>query len=243
MENMLIVFDKRMREPYLAGLRRYFRHSELMPFFMDQPLVYRSIANHPDIYFFQVGWHTMVHAPGVDMIFLEKLRSSGVCLIPGEKDPSGEYPSTALYNAARVGNKVFLNKKYSDRVVLDTIRERGLSIIDVPQGYTRCSVLAVSDRALITSDKKISFHSRKNGFEALEILPGHVLLPGEKHGFIGGAGGLTLDGKVFLAGDIRRHPQGQEIEKFISANSKGLINLDGLELCDLGSFFFLGCSG
>jgi len=239
---MIIIHDIRLPSVYLDGIQDRFPLAELFPFSFEKPKVYSSISCHPDIYFFQLDQHTLVHAPGANRELLGKLKDRGIHLIRGDKDPRDQYPSTVLYNAARVGSKVFLNKKHVDKAVLENIELKGLIPVDVSQGYARCSILAAGDNALITSDSKIAVSARKSGMEVLEISSGFVDLPGEKYGFIGGAGALTAEGDVVVIGDLRFHPQGQEIASFISSHniySRGPVFLKNLPLYDAGSLLFL----
>ena len=236
---MFILHDKRIPESYTNELKKHLPVSVFLGFGPEDTKVYSSISCHPDIYFFQLDAGTIVHAPGIDRSFLEKLRACGVNLVSGEKDPLGEYPSTALYNAARVGDKIFLNKKHADKKVLEAAEKEGLAIIDVPQGYTRCSVLAVSGNAFITSDRKIAVSGRDNGFEVLEVNSDCVELLGENHGFIGGGGGMNPYGELVILGDTKFHPDGQKINDFINIHSRGFIFTENLPLLDAGSLFFL----
>ena len=236
---MYIIHDKRVPAGYIDIIAKQFPLAEFLPFSPQEPKVYSSIFSHPDIYMFQLDPKTLVHSPGLDTEFLSKLKYSGICLIRGEKDPCGTYPSTALYNAARVGDKVFLNKEYIDKSILESVEAKGLIPIDVSQGYTRCSILAVGTDSFITSDRKIADVGRKIGMKVLAISSGNVELPGEKHGFIGGAGGLTTQGKVVLLGDVNFHPQGSEITDFINIHSPGHACVENLPLYDAGSLFFV----
>jgi hypothetical protein len=237
---MLTVYDKRLPEEYIIGLKKAFPLSEFLPFFQEESRVYESISSHPDIYLFQLDSETVVHAPSVDAGFLGRLKDIGIRLIRGEKDPCGVYPRTALYNAVRVGGKVFLNGAHVDRAVLENVGKTALDVLDVSQGYTRCSVLAVSDTAFVTSDRKIAASGRKNGMQVLEISRGNVDLPGEKYGFIGGSGGLTPEGDVVLAGDPRSHPEGAEISDFIGTYARRNVYGEDLPLYDVGGLFFFG---
>jgi hypothetical protein len=238
-EDMLAVHDKRLPDAYIFELKKYFKSTEFLPFSPEAPAVYGSISCHPDIYFFQVDHKTVLHAPCCGRETLEKIKARGICLISGEKNPCGGYPRTALYNAARVGEKVFLNRRYADRSVVDISEKKGLAIVDVTQGYTRCSVMAVSGNAFITSDRKIADAGKNSGMDVLEVSPREVELPGEKHGFIGGACGLTPGGEVVILGDPRAHPQGKEIMDFINARAEGCVFTKGLPLYDAGSILFM----
>ncbi len=236
----IVIHDKRIPRAYIEALEKKLPEAVFMPFSHDAPQVYGSIAHHPDIYFFQADKDMLVHSPDVDKTFLERLTDFGIKLVRGYRSPYGKYPSTALYNAARVGKNIFLNIESVDRAVLETARGKGLTLVDVTQGYTRCSVLSVGEKAIITSDRKIAAEALDKGLDVFEVSPYPVLLPGETHGFIGGAGGSSPGGEVILLGDAGLHPQGAEIKDFISVNSAGCVLAETLPLYDAGSLVICG---
>jgi len=196
--------------------------------------VYGSILCHPDIYFFELDAKTIIHAPSVSEKYLRILREKNINLIKGNRDPGGLYPGTALYNALRFRNAVFCNPSCINTKVLEEIKKRNLDIIEVSQGYARCSILAVNDKALITSDKGIAAKARGAGAEVLHLSPGSILLPGEKHGFIGGAYGKTQSEKLIFLGDLKLHPQAEEIEDFLFKHSVLYVGVEALPLYDAG---------
>lgn len=235
---MVIIHDKRLPPEYTKALKDRLPSLLLFPFGgpeeRSEEKVYRSILCHPDIYFFQLDEGTLVHAPGLGEKQLRPLKEKGIKLIKGKGDPRGPYPYTARYNAARIGRSVFHNLDHTDPVIIDAAREKGLELVDVPQGYTRCSVLAVSDRAVITADRAVADAASERNMDVLLLEPGSVLLPGEERGFIGGAGGKTTDGTVILLGDLKFHPEVSKIEAFLAEHASGCVFLEGLPLYDAG---------
>jgi hypothetical protein len=170
---------------------------------------------------------------------LRFLARSGVRLIKGEKDPFGNYPDTARYNVARVGNAVFHNTEHTDPVILSEARKRGLKHVNVKQGYTRCSILGLGDNAIITQDKGIAEAAAKEGAEVLLVPRGHVKLPGERHGFIGGTGGCSGGRGVVILGGIDTYAGSGDIREFISTHAGSFMELPGLPLYDAGSLICL----
>ena len=234
---MVIIHNGRLPEEYVRGLETKLSGVSFVPFRSADSLkqkVYESILYHPDIYFFELDAKTIIHAPSVGGRYLSVLRENGQNLIRGSRDPQGEYPKTALYNALRVGNAVLCNPDCIDNTVFNEIKKRNLKIIKVSQGYTRCSVLKVNEKALITADKGIAAGAREAGIEVLLIPPGAVHLPGEKYGFIGGAYGKTRSGKLIFLGDFKLHPDSEAIENFLFEHSVLYIGVEGLPLYDAG---------
>jgi len=238
---MIIVYDKRLPGVYSDRLASALGGARMVPFgaagMTDEGTVYGSIEYHPDIYFFHAGPDTVVCAPGLAEKEILPLGEAGITVIKGETDPRGEYPSTASYNAVRVGDSVFHNTRLSDPVILRTAAGKGLRTVNVAQGYTRCSVLPAGDSALVTSDSGIAAAAESEGFDVLLISPGDIILPGESYGFIGGTAGVIPGGNVVFLGDIAMHPMGKDIAAFLKAHNVSWSCLEGLPLYDAGSLF------
>ena len=237
---MIIVHDYRIGEEYIKKIKKVIPGADLYPFgksndpyFLN---VYESIRNHPDIYFFQLDSRTVIHAKGIPNAEIELLREKGVNLIPGENDPNGRYPHTAGYNAVRVGDFFIHNEDITDPAITRTVRSRNLKTIHVSQGYTRCSVAPVGKNAVITSDEGILKSLIKEGLDVLYVSPGLIKLPGEKHGFVGGASGRLPDGRIVFLGDISLHPDFESVVKFLKKHNTEHLCLKGLPLFDSGSF-------
>ena len=241
---MLIVHDKRLPEEYVEALKGKFPSAVLYAFDpgLDQYIgrVYESILCHPDIYLFQLDGSTLIHAPCLGDAVKKRLRDSGAVLIEGHKDPCGRYPGTVPYNAARVGKYVFHNRCQADEVLAEKVIENGLEWVDVPQGYSRCSVLGLGENAIITSDGSIAVQAADRGIEVLVISTDSISLPGEEHGFIGGASGRTSSGDIIFLGDIRMHSDFEKIRDFLVKFSCKYIMLDNMPLLDAGSLLILG---
>lgn len=235
----LVVHDKRVPAAYIDMLSERLGDVQFIPFGWEPAEAYPSVSCHPDIYMFRLDNETIVHSPTLPLDFLDRIASSGTRLIPGGSEPGSRYPHTALYNAVRVGDVVFHAFKNTEPVISEMARQKSLRKVDIKQGYARCSVLSCSDRAIITSDPDIREKALEEGIEALLITPGHIELPGEKYGFIGGTGALAPDGRVVVLGDISFHPDARAIYRFISEHSSGCEQTPGLPLYDAGGLFFV----
>lgn len=238
---MVIIHDKRLPVEYQQALMEQLPEAELIPFTGPEKIkVYDSIAYHPDIYLFQIDEKSFVYSPDLPEEFLDTLREHGASLIPGRDAPDGKYPGTAGYNAVRVGDKVFLNEAHADTCVLDAVRRKGIRAINVKQGYARCSVLPISDKAIITTDSSIASSAEKVGVKSLIIEASGILLPGERYGFIGGASGVCPGGRIVILGDPGYHPEEKEIKNFLSRYAlSDVITLPGIEVYDAGSLMIL----
>lgn len=230
---MIVIHDRRLPAEYKQALKEKFPSSILHPLDASGE-VYDSILCHPDIYFFQLNKTTAIHAPSLPEQDLLDLREMGIGLIKGESDPRGSYPETVRYNAVRIGKAIFHNLEHTDPVILRLAQKEEFEIVNVAQGYTRCSVLPVGDKALITADKAIAEAAHGKGFGVLEVSSGSVMLPGEEYGFIGGAAGCMPDGSLVILGDIDQHPEASRIKEFLLKHGVQYVDIAGLPLYDAG---------
>lgn len=140
----------------------------------------------------------------------------GKLIFAKEPEIGAEYPQNAVFCAVALDKYFVHNLNITAPGLLDTAKNAGLILVHVNQGYTKCSCAVVDGRSVITSDKGIARALLAIGdVDVLEVAEGHVLLPGYKYGFIGGASGRVGDEFVFC-GDITKHPDFDRIRKFIS---------------------------
>ena len=141
------------------------------------------------------------------------------------------YPSDVSFNAACTGSYFIHNLNYTNPRLLEAAREAGMELIQVKQGYAKCSVVVVDECAIITYDAGIA--AACSDLDVLLVEPGHVQLEGYNTGFIGGTSG-RVGGTVVFNGDLLEHPQGQDIREFIE--SRGLnCHWFSWPLTDIGS--------
>lgn len=155
-------------------------------------------------------------------------------IICGETNPDGHYPKCIAYNTAVTEKFAICNEKYTDRVILQSVKEKSLEIINVRQGYAKCSV-CVAGGGIITSDGGI-YRAVYDKTEALLISEGNVALPGYDHGFLGGASGF--DKKLYFTGDISAHPDFMRIDDFLRKINVEYECIPG-DLTDFGTMVFV----
>ncbi len=201
--------------------------------------VYDSISAHPDIFIFQLNPKVMVVSRSLPKDILRAIEKTGVQTVISESIPHGVYPDTASLNACIVGKYIFHLKKITDKAILDLIEGQDIEFVNVNQGYARCSIAMVTKNAFITSDAGLVKIAKEKTLDVLEVSCGNVVLPDEKYGFLGGAMGVLPDGRVIFLGDIRKHPDFIEIDRFFHKHKAIYINMDGLDLFDGGSLMFI----
>jgi len=202
--------------------------------------LYEAVSSHPDMLFHDLGEGYIVYAPGVDLSTLHKLKEKGFTLIEGSTGLTSNYPADICYNAARVGNFIFHNFKYTDKTLLLEIEKRNLTKIQVEQGYSKCSICIVDDDSIITADKRIHEGALKNGIASLLIPPQkNIRLTGLNYGFIGGCSGMISENKLCIYGNAESLTEWDKIKTFTKDRGVEVISLGKGEVEDMGSILVI----
>lgn len=189
-----------------------------------------AVSTHADMSVLHIGADKiLVDKNQTELIHLLKKQNMEVLIT--EKEICGNYPDDIKLNFAVAGDCVIGNFRYSDELVQELFKKKQ---INVKQGYCKCSVLVVSDTAIITDDLSIYQSALKNGFEALLIKKGDVSLPGHEYGFIGGASGKISEKAVVFFGDITKHCDYKKIRDFLNKYGCGFVCTDNKKLRDIG---------
>lgn len=72
------------------------------------------------------------------------------------------------------------------------MRKNDIEIVNINQGYARCSTLILNNRTAVTADISVKNALEKDGAKVLLISSGDIKLEGYDYGFIGGASGKSL---------------------------------------------------
>lgn len=145
------------------------------------------------------------------------------------------YPFDVAFNGAVVGKKLICNSKYISRRILDYAVKSDYEIVDVKQGYTKCSVCVVDDNSIITEDKGVADKCAAAGIDVLLLKTHGVKLDGFENGFFGGCSGKLSDGHLVFAGCIKSHAEYREILKFCTERGVEPVSLSDEPLYDVGS--------
>lgn len=161
-----------------------------------------------------------------------KLKKFGMTVLESECPVSGEYPKDIGLNFAFAGSHVFGNFSYADEALLKATEN--FERVNVKQGYCKCSVLVVSENAIITDDEGIHRKASERGIDSLLISKGDILLEGHDYGFIGGASGKILRNTVLFFGNIEKHSDFDKINSFLSEHGCSYECTDKDPLRDIG---------
>ncbi|MBE6668336.1 MAG: hypothetical protein E7607_08530 [Ruminococcaceae bacterium] len=204
----------------------------------NNPNLEARVAHHADLSVLPLGNILFTHENTLSshLRAAAEKREYEIKIIPEKLGKS--YPDDILLNCLVVGKYIFARADKISRTVIGYAEEKGYTVVNVNQGYARCTACPVSDSAVITSDKAIKKAALSQGLAVLEISGGHINLDGFPYGFIGGACGV-LEDKLIFAGDLKMHPDGEKITEFCKKHGITAVSLSDEHLCDVGSIFFI----
>lgn len=192
-------------------------------------------------------YHTdmQVHNCGYDTFFLRnscsilknKIReihsNAKVQII--EKQTNNKYPNNILLNGAFTGDYYICKKVHSDKNLLLWYINNGIKIIDVNQGYARCSTAIISNNAIITDDEAIYQACKNyNNIDVLKISKGSIKLNGYNYGFIGGCCFKADKSSLIFFGNPKLHTDYENIKAFCRNYNVELIAINSGILTDIG---------
>lgn len=149
---------------------------------------------------------------------------------------SAKYPGDIHLNAFAFKNIFIHNLKHTDQVILDYYKKSGYDLVNIKQGYAKCSCLVTHD-FVITSDDGI-YETLKDLIPIYKIDYGQIKLQNFNYGFIGGASGV-LGKKIFFTGDFSHHSSHEEILKIVSKYDYEIEILSKDPIEDYGSIYFI----
>lgn len=193
--------------------------------------IQNAVCGHADMMLHHIGENRFIAAPEAYAYYKSVLPDAEV--IQGSKQLSPDYPNDIPYNCAVFGDYVICSIAYTASELLEEYKNK--TIINVKQGYAKCSTCIVSESAIITADKGIAAECRKHGIDVLKIVPGYIDLPGMNYGFIGGSTGLISNDVLAVNGELKTHPDGESIRDFCKSHGVNVYELKKGLIKDIGS--------
>ncbi len=157
-------------------------------------------------------------------------------MISGEKKVTLTYPGTACYNACVTSSHIIHNTKITDREIVNQLPAH--TQLHVAQGYTRCNLIAFSEKHFMTSDMGIYNTLLKHNFNVLFVSPENIILKGFKNGFLGGCCGI-MNNFFFINGALKHLPGLKYIDKFMSNLPFNIIELSSGKPEDIGAILHI----
>lgn len=228
---MLIIIDARLPDSVYEYLESF---GEV--FLLESSgIVYDSISGHPDVFLTQMG-NLVIVAPNAPKALIEVLKKHRIPFLRGKEKLGEKFPETSLYNAVCNSRYILHKKNHTSACVLRQIGNR--EFISVPQAYTRCNLLALTDGSFITSDPGIYSSLSQSNLEVHFFDSKDIILNGEKYGFLGGAMGI-MDNEIFIIGHLDQFNYGQELKALLDLKGMKTHELYNGPLIDGGGILFL----
>lgn len=200
------------------------------------------IASHADTLLFfapDAVYTTPLYAKIAKSELSEIASATGHPIRTTRQELGNQYPMDILLNAAPIGNRLFCLKAHTAQEILEAYKD---TVCPIRQGYAKCSILPVSQNALISADPSVLTSAQTNGISALKITAGEILLRGYDTGFIGGTASFAPyenAKEIFFCGKLSSHTDGFAMEAFCKANGKTPISLGEFPLTDVGTMFLI----
>ncbi len=219
---MAIIIDRRYKD---TAEKHWGMKHKIIPSFCCENLQ-APVSAHPDMTITPIG-DVFVCCPESYEYYRSFL---GEKAIKGKLPLSSHYPHDIAYNVLIYKNIALSKSEYTDPVVKEELTKRNIRLINVNQGYAKCSS-CVTESGIITADETIYRTLLSHNINALKITPGHIELAGYDYGFIGGASGI-IDGVLTFFGDVSCHPDYLKIKEFCTFNY-----ISDFPLTDIGTIF------
>lgn len=174
---------------------------------VDTPIQY-----HTDMQVIHLGDNSFLVEKSCESI-KKSLIDVGAKVILSNKSLSTNYPNDIALNALIINKYVVGNIQYLDKNIIN-LQRKDYKLINVKQGYSRCSTAIINNNAIITADKSIQ-KALKDKIDILFINNGDIILKGYNYGFIGGSCGLIDKDIILFFGNIKKHKDYEKIQSFI----------------------------
>ncbi len=191
-----------------------------------------NISYHTDLNIFHKGKNSFIFdisqkdlikfLPDADIYFTQEIVKS-------------PYPYDCRLNVADIGDYIICNKDIIDSNIADYAKENNKKIIDVKQGYSKCSICIVDKNKFITDDPSI--YMKTAGLPKISsilVSKGSVKLEGQNYGFIGGCSCLISKRHLLFNGDIRKHLDFDSIYRFLNDNKIKFDYIENHDIIDIG---------
>lgn len=195
-----------------------------------------GLKRHADLSFCYLGEGVAVCAKGSGEYYQKKLNKTQIMIIEGGTTLDRHYPLDAAYNVAILGKKMFCKKDISDKTLLNEAEKLNYKIVDIKQGYGKCSVCPVDENSAISADVSFARAAEKEGIDVLLITNDTIVLPMYNNGFFGGSAFMADKNTLIVNGDINLHPDSDRIKAFLEKRNIKINCTKAVPLFDFGSF-------
>lgn len=192
--------------------------------------LYDEVSLHADMLCCVINGHCCIVAPGQEKLKAELEKNSFEVLFSAPLKE--KYPGDILLNVALSDKYAVGNFKYTDKLLLEKIQQK--TLINVNQGYAKCSVCFINENAVITEDESIAEALAENNVDVLLISKGDIYLSEKHYGFFGGSTGKISKDKLAVTGSLSYHKDGKKIRAFAEKYGVEIIELTKGKIKDVG---------
>ncbi|URZ00108.1 DUF6873 family GME fold protein [Clostridium felsineum] len=225
-----VIVDNRISELEKYNLKKLDLNIILTPICKD---ISSPISGHPDEVICKVSDKLMIIYKNSTSEFIASIKNLGIHIIKSSNTLGNEYPNDVALNGVVLKDFFIHNIKYTDPSLYNNILDK--TIINVKQGYTKCSTAVINDYALMTSDIGIANSASKFNLDVLLLPPGDIVLPGFEYGFIGGSCGLINKNTLAFYGNLEKYKFKNKVLNFLNKHNIKPVYLSDSKLIDRGS--------
>lgn len=201
------------------------------------PLLEDEINSHSDILAFNFGnGEALLNEGAIGEDELEKL---GIAPLYYNNKISSPYPHDISLNVAFTGRHIICNSTYTAEDIRVFAKRNNIKIINTKQGYAKCNLCIVNEKAVITEDKGLAYLLKNYQYDVLTISSGDIYLSDAHYGFLGGASCKIDHNKMYFSGDLSSHRDYESITSFLKLYDIEPIYNKSRKLTDFGGIIQL----
>lgn len=193
-----------------------------------------EISSHADLQFSYLSYKSALISPNQTLL-IERLKESGCRVEEAEFEPFSPYPNDILLNHVFLNDCFIAKLNSTSEKALNFSENNNYKLVNTKQGYSKCSICIINEKAIITEDTGITRLLKKSQINILTIEPGFIKLSNDHFGFLGGASGKISKNEIFFNGNIEEHPSYNEIKSFLELYNVKPIYDKSYKLTDIGS--------
>lgn len=201
--------------------------------------LYPAINGHVDIQLniLSADTKTVIINKNIDNNFKKLLEQKKINFINSFNSLNKNYPENVYLNACITKDYLIHNLNFTDKEILYYCKDK--KQIHIKQGYSKCSILPLREKVVITSDMGIYKTLIKEDFDVLLVPFGDIELPGLNYGFIGGVGGMISSNAIAFFGSLEKYAFCDKVKEFLYKYDIEPIYLRNSKLFDRGSLLVL----
>lgn len=189
-----------------------------------------EISKHQDMLLCHIGDCHIFADPSLDVSCLTELGFS----VYSSVGIMSEYPFDVKLNVAVSDDYYICNSKHIDKHLSQRLILSGRQSIHTNQGYAKCSVCFVTNKAVITDDISIYKALKNTPCDVLLISKGDIYLSDKHIGFFGGSTGKIDKNTLAVTGSLRYHRDETAILQFCEKHEVQVKELTEGRITDIG---------